>query len=41
MEQTESDQRAEGKRIMVERRGRVKSRNMFKGPVNKDNGGED
>ena len=31
-----------GKRIMGERRGRVKSRNMYKGPMDKDKGvGED
>ena len=27
--------------IMGERRGRVKSRNIYKGPIDKDNGGGD
>ena len=30
-----------GRRITGERRGRVKSRNMYKGPIDKDNGWED
>ena len=37
----DSDQRGKGRGIMGKRRGRVKSRNMYKGHVNKDNGGED
>ena len=36
-EQTDSDQRGEGKGIVGERRGRVKSRNMCEGPMDKDN----
>ena len=36
--QTDSDQRGEGRAIMGERRGRVKSRNVYKGPTEKDNG---
>ena len=30
-----------GRKITWERRGRVKSRNMYKGPMDKDNRGED
>ena len=30
-----------GRRIPGERRGRVKSRNMYKGPMDKNNGGEE
>ena len=37
-EQTNSGQRGGGRGIMGERRGRVKSRNMYKGPKDKDNG---
>ena len=40
-EQTDSDQRGEGRGIMGERKGRVKSRNMYKGPMDKDNWEED
>ena len=31
-------QRGGGREIMRERRGTVKSRNMYKGPMDKDNG---
>ena len=37
MEQTDSDQRGGVSGIMGERWGRVKSRNMDKGPMDKDN----
>ena len=33
--------RGEGKGMIGERRRRVKSRNMYKGPMDKDNRGED
>ena len=36
---TDSDQRCGGRGITSERRGRVKSRNMYKGPMDKDSGG--
>ena len=39
--QTDSDQRGGRRGIMVKRRGRGKSRNMYKGDMDKDNGGED
>ena len=32
--------RGHGEGIMGERRGRVKSGNMYKGPMDKDNGGD-
>ena len=35
-EQTDSDQRGEGRRITGKRRRRGKSRNMYKGPIDKD-----
>ena len=41
IEQTDSDQRGGGRGLMGERWGRVKSRNMYKGHMNKENGGED
>ena len=37
---TDSDWRGGGKRIMGERRGKVKPKNMYKGPMDKVNGGE-
>ena len=40
-EQTDNDQRGEGRGITGERWGRVKSRNMYKGPMDKAKGGED
>ena len=40
-EQTDSNHRGGGRGITGERRGRVKSRNMYKGPIDKDNGWED
>ena len=38
-EQTDYDQKGVGREIVGERRGRVKSRNMYKGPMDKNNGG--
>ena len=35
-EKTDSGQRGRGRGIMGKRRGRVKSRNMYKGPMDKD-----
>ena len=37
----DSEPRGGERRVMGERRGRVKSRNMCKGPMDKDNRGED
>ena len=39
IEQTDSDLWGGGRRIMGERRGRVKSRNKSKGAMDRDNGG--
>ena len=36
---TDSDQRGVGRGMMGKRRGRVKSRNMYDGPMDKDNTG--
>ena len=36
-EQTNSDQRGGERGVSEERRGRVKSKNMYKGPMDKDN----
>ena len=38
--QTDSDQRGEG-RMVTGKRGKVKSRKMFEGPMDKDKRGED
>ena len=40
-EQADCDQRGERRGITEERRERVRSRNMYKGPMDKDNSGED
>ena len=37
-EQTDSDQRGGRRWVTGEGRGRVKSRNVYKGPMDKDNG---
>ena len=38
-EQSDSNQRGAGRGITGQRGGRVKSRNMYKGSMDKDNGG--